>query len=179
MGKALRYTFLFLFIAFSICSCSRSKVLSEKKMEDLYVDMFIADQWLRDHGDCRDKADSSLYYDVVFRKHHCTFEDYDASLKYYLGKTDKFVDLTKRVSDRLDKMADEMSKQIIRDAEIDKTNEDNKVDYTFVDFSQKGVGTEYFGKIDSTVTMKDTLSTKKDTVLVADRMLEKLTIDLK
>ena len=141
MGKALRYLFLFLFIAFSICSCSRSKVLSEKKMEDLYVDMFIADQWLRDHGDCRDKADSSLYYDVVFKKHHCTFEDYDASLKYYLGKTGKFVDLTKRVSDRLDKMADEMSKQIIRDAEIDKTNEDNKVDYTFVDFSQKGVRT--------------------------------------
>ena len=89
MGKALRYLFLFLFIAFSICSCSRSKVLSEKKMEDLYVDMFIADQWLRDHGDCRDKADSSLYYDVVFKKHHCTFEDYDASLKYYLGKTGK------------------------------------------------------------------------------------------
>ena len=48
-----------------------------------------------------------------------------------------------------------------------------------MDFSQKGVRTEYFGKIDSTVTMKDTLSTKKDTVLVADRMLEKLTIDLK
>ena len=99
--------------------------------------------------------------------------------KIFFGKTGKFVDLTRRVSDRLDKMADEMSKQIIRDAEIDKTNEDNKVDYTFVDFSQKGVRTEYFGKIDSTVTMKDTLSTKKDTVLVADRMLEKLTIDLK
>ena len=86
MGKALRYLFLFLFIAFSICSCSRSKVLSEKKMEDLYVDMFIADQWLRDHGDCRDKADSSLYYDVVFKKHHCTFEDYDASLNIILVK---------------------------------------------------------------------------------------------
>ncbi|HBH20672.1 MAG TPA: hypothetical protein DHU72_03000 [Rikenellaceae bacterium] len=164
----LKYLFIVAAFAFSALSCTRGRVLSEKKMEDLYVDMFIADQWLRDHQGLREKADSSLYYDLVFKKHHCSFEDYNASLKYYIGKPDKFVALTQRVTERLGKQAEELSKLVILNAEIDKQNEDNKLDYEFVDFSELGLGTEYFGKIDSVAACADSVSLR-DTVSVSAR----------
>ena len=108
--------------------------MSEHKMEMLYTDMFLADQWLRDHPKYRAMADTTLFFDPIFEKHNITFEDYDASLKYYVSKPELLAEITQKASARLSKMADIMSKEVERLAEIDRTNKANRISHEFVDF---------------------------------------------
>ena len=55
---------MLLSFALALSSCSKGgRVLSEHKMEMLYTDMFLADQWLRDHPKYRAMADTTLFFD--------------------------------------------------------------------------------------------------------------------
>lgn len=163
MLGGLKHIPFLVFLALLAAACSRDRVLSEKQMEDLYVDMFIADQWLRDHPQYRDKADSSLYYDPVFRKHSCTFRDYDASVRHYIGDPEKFADLTRRVSERLEKMSEEMSAIVAENAEIERTNEGNRIKHRFVDFTEERVTLDFYSRRDSTRQVSaDTLTVPKE-----------------
>ena len=63
-----------------LTGCGRPKVIPEDELVSLYVDMFIADQWLRDHPDEKKVADTTLFFDPLFREHGYTFEDYADSL---------------------------------------------------------------------------------------------------
>ena len=123
--------------------------MSEHKMEMLYTDMFLADQWLRDHPKYRAMADTTLFFDPIFEKHNITFEDYDASLKYYVSKPELLAEITQKASARLSKMADIMSKEVERLAEIDRTNKANRISHEFVDFESLEPRSEYFSFTDS------------------------------
>ena len=93
---------LLLSFVLAVTSCSKGgRVLSEHKMELLYADMFLADQWLRDHPQYRSTADTTLFFDPIFEKHNITFEDYDASLKYYVSNPELLAEITQKASARL------------------------------------------------------------------------------
>ena len=78
-----KYLLVLLCVLVLPLSCARKgRVLSERKMASLYVDMFLADQWLRNNTELRKTADTTDFFAPVFKKHHCSFEDYDASLRY-------------------------------------------------------------------------------------------------
>lgn len=94
--------------ALLVAGCGRAEVIPEKDMTEIYVDMFIADQWLRDHDEEKERADTTLFFDPVFRKYGYTFEDYDKSVSYYVAHPDKFSDITVRVAEELKKRADQM-----------------------------------------------------------------------
>ena len=99
--------FLVLF-AFLISSCNRAKVIPKRKLVDVYVDLYLADQWLRDNNRERRKADTTLFFDPILREHGYTFEDYDKSLNYYAANPDKLADVLLEATEKLRKMADDM-----------------------------------------------------------------------
>ena len=153
-------------LAFSSCS-KGGRVLSEHKMEMLYTDMFLADQWLRDHPKYRAMADTTLFFDPIFEKHNITFEDYDASLKYYVSKPELLAEITQKASARLSKMADIMSKEVERLAEIDRTNKANRTSHEFVDFESLEPRSEYFSLTDSVSVHSDSLALALDSLAFA------------
>lgn len=99
MGNTVRRTAVIFLILLSFLSCSRTgKVLSVNRMAEIYADMFIADQWLRDNPASRRMVDTTLFYDPIFEMHDCSREDFVASVGYYIDKPDKFSKILKRSS---------------------------------------------------------------------------------
>ena len=47
----------------------RGRVIPEEKMSRIYEDMLLADQWLRDHPDSRKAADTTLFFDPIFKRY--------------------------------------------------------------------------------------------------------------
>ena len=85
-------------------SCSRGgRIIPRKAMEDIYYDMFLADQWLMDHSAARKVADTTLFYEPIFREHGYSFKDFDKSVTHYLRDPEKFAKMLKNVSVRLEK----------------------------------------------------------------------------
>ena len=169
-GTTVALMLLSFALAFSSCS-KGGRVLSEHKMEMLYTDMFLADQWLRDHPKYRAMADTTLFFDPIFEKHNITFEDYDASLKYYVSKPELLAEITQKASARLSKMADIMSKEVERLAEIDRTNKANRISHEFVDFESLEPRSEYFSLTDSVSVHSDSLAIALDSLSFASDSL--------
>ncbi len=92
---------LFALAAFLAGGCGRARVIPEGKLVDIYVDMFLADQWIRDNSEARRRADTTLFFDPVFEKYGYTFEDYDKSMVYYSAKPDKFSEIATAVTEKL------------------------------------------------------------------------------
>lgn len=156
---------LLLSFVLAVTSCSKGgRVLSEHKMELLYADMFLADQWLRDHPQYRSTADTTLFFDPIFEKHNITFEDYDASLKYYVSNPELLAEITQKASARLQKMADSMNKEVERLAEIDRTNKANRVKHEFIDFESLEPRSDFYSLPDSTAVNSDSLSVRLDSL---------------
>lgn len=170
-GTTVALMLLSFALAFSSCS-KGGRVLSEHKMEMLYTDMFLADQWLRDHPKYRAMADTTLFFDPIFEKHNITFEDYDASLKYYVSKPELLAEITQKASARLSKMADIMSKEVERLAEIDRTNKANRISHEFVDFESLEPRSEYFSLTDSVSVHSDSLALALDSLAFAQDSLD-------
>lgn len=159
---------LLLSFVLAVTSCSKGgRVLSEHKMELLYADMFLADQWLRDHPQYRSTADTTLFFDPIFEKHNITFEDYDASLKYYVSNPELLAEITQKASARLQKMADSMNKEVERLAEIDRTNKANRVNHEFVDFESLEPRSDFYPFPDSSAVNSDSLSVRLDSLSVS------------
>lgn len=76
-----------------LCGCGRGRVIPRDEMAQIYADMFIADEWLRDNPRERRNADTSLFYEPVFRKYGYTFKDYNASVRKYIRKPEKFSEI--------------------------------------------------------------------------------------
>lgn len=91
MRKALGHIMLVVALSFCVMGChSQGKVIPKSKMVLIYADMLLADQWLSDHADARTIADTTLFYEPIFRKYGYTTRDYDASITYYIDRPDKF-----------------------------------------------------------------------------------------
>ncbi len=122
--------------ALCIAGCARSgRVIPKKDMIALYTDMFIADQWLRDNASARAAADTTLFFDPIFRRHGYSFADYEKSIEYYSGRTEDLREVMDSVSKRLKKRAEYYQKLSERIREAREENERLRVDYTAVDFS--------------------------------------------
>lgn len=79
-------------------SCGRGRIIPKDEMAQIYADMFIADEWLRDNPRERRAADTTLFYEPIFRKYGYTFKDYNASVRKYIRKPEKFADVLDEAS---------------------------------------------------------------------------------
>ena len=93
-------------VALCAAACSRGpKVIPRSKMEKIYTDMLLADQWLMRNQDAGFKADTTLFYEPIFRKYGYTSEDFDASNEYYMRDPLRYSRMLKKVALSLDAKA--------------------------------------------------------------------------
>lgn len=92
-----------------LCGCGRrARVIPAEKLTRIYHDMFLADQWIRDNPEARKVADTTLFFDPIFRRYGYDFEDYDRTVHYYLDHPEKYSKILTRASDRLRKEGERM-----------------------------------------------------------------------
>ena len=103
MRRAALHMLLVLLAVLSVATaCGRKpRVIPEKKLVRIYTDMFLLDQWIRDHAEARPAADTTLFFDPVFRRYGYTFEDYNRSVEYYVDHPDKYSEILTTASERL------------------------------------------------------------------------------
>lgn len=91
-------------------SCSGPRVIPESRLSDIYADMFLADQWISNNYSARRVADTSLFYEPIFKKYGYTTADYDASVRYYIEKPDDYAKILKTAAMKLDNEAKRLQK---------------------------------------------------------------------
>ena len=92
-----------LLLAVLLSSCGREgRVIPAGKFSDIYARMFLADQWMIDHTDLRRTADTTQFYEAIFREYGYSFKDYDASVRHYLKKPEKYAKILRRAADKLE-----------------------------------------------------------------------------
>lgn len=120
--RAFRILCVAFLVTLSVCGCGRrGRVIPKDTMADIYAEMFVADQWLTDHPYARRTADTTFFYNPIFKKYGYTFRDYDKSLKYYIHRPDKFAKVMNRVDEILEgetKRLEEIKEEQARVREI-------------------------------------------------------------
>lgn len=117
-----------LLVVASGCS-DKGRVIPEDDFKDLLIEMFIADQWLRENGDARDRADTTLFFEPILNKHGYSFKDYDASLYYYAGEINRFSEITYEAVGKLEELKNRYEKLVDMKAEVTRKNEQMMLDY--------------------------------------------------
>ena len=92
-----------------VVACSRGpRIIPRSKMEKIYTDLLMADQWLAVNSDNSVAVDTTLFYEAVFRRYGFTTEDFNASLEYYMRDPLKFSRMMKDVAVKLEYDADRL-----------------------------------------------------------------------
>lgn len=96
----------------------RGRVIPEDKFSDIYAQMLLADQWISSNLKARRVADTTLFYAPILEKYGYDVLDYDASVRHYMKKPEKFAQILDRTSkqltayaNRLQAVEDEMKKR--------------------------------------------------------------------
>ena len=93
-------------------SCHGPRVIPRDKLAQIYYDMFMADQQLREEPALRQQADTMLVYEAVFNRYGYDTDDYLYSVRYYLKDPERFSKTLEEVSARLQGEADALGKVI-------------------------------------------------------------------
>ena len=93
-------------------SCKGSRTIPRDKLSDIFHDMFLQDQQIRNDPSIKKIADTSLVYEGVFREYGYTSEDYIYTVGKYIREPDKFAKVFAKTADRLEKEAKEVGKEV-------------------------------------------------------------------
>lgn len=156
-----------------LCACGhRNRIIPENKLVRIYHDMFLADQWVRDHPDARTDVDTTLIFDPIFHRYGYSFEDYDRTVQYYLDRSEQFVKILNRVETQLRKegetLQQEADRLTAREVELNKFRRA----YRQKDFSTDSLrwaGIQPLWPVD-TLPAPDTLTARADSLAQADSL---------
>ena len=84
-----------------VVSACGPRIIPRDKMVDIYYDMFMADQQVRENRDLQHQADTMLVYEAVFNRYGYDTDDYLNSLQYYLKDPERFSQVRQAVVERL------------------------------------------------------------------------------
>ena len=93
-------------------ACKGPRVIPKDTLADIYTDMFIADQKVRDLGIPRGQMDTTLVYEAVFEKYGYDTDDYLYSVRYYLKDPERFAKVLETVTKRLEEEVNVLDKVI-------------------------------------------------------------------
>lgn len=108
---------LMLLVAALAVSCRGPRVIPRDKMVDIYCDMLLADQQLRDNNALRRQADTMLVYEAVFNRYGYDTDDYLLSVNHYLADPERYAKILGDVVEKLQSEAGNLEKEI---GELDK-----------------------------------------------------------
>ena len=88
--------------ALALTGCRQGRVIPEKTFVKIYQEMFLADQWLDVHPEFKEQADTTLFYEPIFRKHGFRTRDFHRSIDYYLEHPERYQRLIQQVQSGLE-----------------------------------------------------------------------------
>ncbi len=104
MKSSLKIVLSFVLMVVAVISCDRSaRVIPAGKMEKIYREMLLADQWLSENPEKRTMADTTWFYEPVFEKYGFTLKDYQKSVDRYLNDPKRYAEMVGRVEKGLRK----------------------------------------------------------------------------
>ena len=93
-------------------ACQRTRIIPKDTLEDIYLDMFLADQMVREENIPRTQMDTMLLYEAVFEKYGYDTDDYLNSVRFYLKDPERFAKVFENVAKRLEGEVDALDKII-------------------------------------------------------------------
>lgn len=103
---------VFVLLALTVLSCGKARVIPRGKLVDIYAEMFLTDQWLRDNQDVKKTADTLLVYEPIFNRYGYTTDDYLKTVEHYMREPDKYAKILKNTAKKLEKKEKEIQKTI-------------------------------------------------------------------
>lgn len=87
----------------ALCSCGgkKEKVIPKSELAEIYAEMFVLDQWLEDNRSLRRDTDTSLVYAPVLEKYGYTYDDYLASVSFYMKDPTRYSRILRSTSEIL------------------------------------------------------------------------------
>jgi hypothetical protein len=110
---------IFLFAFFSACDNRPFHVLSDKKMEAVLFDMYIAQAEIDNNREVfSDSARKHDLLNTVLRKHEITQADFDSSLVWYSDNLEKYVKVNEKITQRYAKITEDLKTQQLENPEM-------------------------------------------------------------
>ena len=103
-------------VLLAAAACQGPRVIPKDTLTDIYTDMFLADQRVRDENVPRARMDTLLLYEAVFQKYGYDTDDYLNSVRFYLKDPERFAKVFENVAKRLQGEVDALDK-IVRHQE--------------------------------------------------------------
>lgn len=96
-------------VALCAVACARGpRIIPKSKMEKIYTEVLLADQWLAVNYQYTAVADTTLFYETIFRKYGFDTDDFRASLEYYMRDPLKFSRMMKNVAVKMETEAERL-----------------------------------------------------------------------
>jgi hypothetical protein len=93
-------------------ACQGPRVIPKDTLTDIYEEMFLADQLVRERGIPSVQLDTLLVYEAVFNKYGYNTDDYQYSVRHYLKDPERFSKVFEEVARRLDEHVKSLDRQI-------------------------------------------------------------------
>ena len=91
-------------VVFASCSSKdEAEVIPRAKLADIYMEMFMTDQWISDTPGMRLIADTSLVYEPILAKYGYDKLDYIHSVDFYMNDPERFARILRSSMDKIDK----------------------------------------------------------------------------
>ncbi|MBO4633971.1 MAG: DUF4296 domain-containing protein [Bacteroidales bacterium] len=98
-----RVLLLVLVLLLAAVSCRGPKRIPRDDMEEIFYQMFLQDQQIKQTPKLKKQADTMLVYEGIFESLGYNTDDYLHSLRYYLEEPEKMEKVMGAVASRLDK----------------------------------------------------------------------------
>jgi hypothetical protein len=93
-------------------SCRGPRTIPRDDLADIFHDMFLQDQQIRNNPSVKKLADTSLVYEGIFQEYGYTTDDYVHTVGKYIREPDKFAKIFEKAAARLEKEAKEIGKEV-------------------------------------------------------------------
>ena len=148
-------------VVFASCSSrNEAEVIPRGKMADIYLEMFMTDQWISSTPGMRTIADTSLVYEPILQKYGYGKLDYMHSVEYYMNDPERFAGILRTTVERLDKKIAHLQQlQKIQESadEAARRLERFIMDYTFEEYFPYMADEPYIHYYDSLTFEPDSL----------------------
>ncbi|GHV20784.1 hypothetical protein FACS189428_0250 [Clostridia bacterium] len=132
--------FILFFLLFTACTNRPWNVLSEKKMENLLFDLYIAETEIKENSPVfqSDSLRKQQLLHSVFEKHHVSEKRFDTSLVWYNAHLDRYLKINEKLTERYTLLITKLQ------AEVQKTNLPKRRSLTFKEMELKDFTTPIF-----------------------------------
>ena len=125
-------------VLFASCSSKdEAEVIPRNTLADIYVEMFMTDQWISSMPGMRNIADTSLVYEPILQKYGYDKLDYIHSVDVYMNDPERFSRILRTTMDKLDKRIADLEKKLKEQQlaeEAARKIESFKQDYSFKEY---------------------------------------------